>query len=73
MSRKHNFGGAWQRSIAGIIAALVGAAGFFPGAASVVALVDRFVQHCHVLDLEGESWRQKEPATPNTKSRKPKR
>ena len=45
----------------------------FPGAASVVALVDRFVQHCHVLDLEGESWRQKEPATPSTKSRKPKR
>jgi DNA replication protein DnaC len=33
----------------------------FPGAACVVALVDRFVQHCHVLDIEGESWRQKEP------------
>jgi len=45
----------------------------FPGAASVVALVDRFVQHCHVLDIEGESWRQKEPATPSAKSRKPKR
>lgn len=44
----------------------------FPGAASVVALVDRFVQHCHVLDIEGESWRQKEPATP-AKPRKPKR
>lgn len=44
----------------------------FPGAACVVALVDRFVQHCHVLDIEGESWRQKEPATP-LKSRKQKR
>jgi DNA replication protein DnaC len=43
----------------------------FPGAASVVALVDRFVQHCHVLDIEGESWRQKEPAP--ARSRKPKR
>jgi DNA replication protein DnaC len=44
----------------------------FPGAACVVALVDRFVQHCHVLDIEGESWRQKEPATP-LKSRKQKK
>ena len=42
----------------------------FPGAACVVALVDRFVQHCHVLDIEGESWRQKEPVE---KPRKPKR
>jgi DNA replication protein DnaC len=31
----------------------------FPGAACVAALVDRFVQHCHVLDIEAESWRQK--------------
>lgn len=31
----------------------------FPGAACVVALVDRFTQHCHVLDIEGESWRQR--------------
>ena len=27
----------------------------FPGAAYVVALVERFVQHCHMLDIEGES------------------
>lgn len=29
----------------------------FPGAACVAALVDRFVQHCHVIDIDGESWR----------------
>lgn len=31
----------------------------FPGAACVAALVDRFAQHCHVLDIDAESWRQK--------------
>lgn len=31
----------------------------FPGAACVVALVDRFTQHCHVLDIDGDSWRQR--------------
>jgi DNA replication protein DnaC len=31
----------------------------FPGAACVAALVDRFVQHCHVIDIDAESWRQK--------------
>lgn len=39
----------------------------FPGAACVTALVDRFVQHCHVLDIEGESWRQKAPEAPPPK------
>lgn len=36
----------------------------FPGAACVVALVDRFAQHCHVLDIDADSWRQRkhEPA-----------
>jgi len=35
----------------------------FPGAACVVALVDRFTQHCHTLDIDGDSWRQRqEPA-----------
>jgi DNA replication protein DnaC len=29
----------------------------FPGAASVVALVDRFAQHCHRFDIEADSWR----------------
>ena len=31
----------------------------FPGAACIVALVDRFAQHCHVFDIEADSWRQK--------------
>jgi DNA replication protein DnaC len=31
----------------------------FPGAACVVALVDRFAQHCHRVDIVGESWRDK--------------
>jgi len=32
----------------------------FPGAACVAALVDRFVQHYHTIDIDGESWRQKD-------------
>ena len=31
----------------------------FPGAACVTALVDRFAQHCHVLDIDADSWRQR--------------
>ena len=31
----------------------------FPGAACVAALVDRFTESCHVLDIEADSWRQK--------------
>ena len=34
----------------------------FPGAASVVALVDRFAQHCHFIDIDADSWRQKSQA-----------
>lgn len=33
----------------------------FPGAASVVALVDRFAQHCHRVDIEADSWRDTHP------------
>ena len=33
----------------------------FPGAASVVAIVDRFNQHCHKLDIEADSWRDTHP------------
>lgn len=32
----------------------------FPGAACVSALIDRFVQHCHIIDIDADSWRQKE-------------
>jgi DNA replication protein DnaC len=35
----------------------------FPGAACIVALVDRFAQHCHVVDIDAESWRQKHAVT----------
>jgi DNA replication protein DnaC len=38
----------------------------FPGAACVVALVDRFTQHCHVLDIDGDSWRQRPEPDPHS-------
>jgi DNA replication protein DnaC len=41
----------------------------FPGAACVAALVDRFVQHCYVIDIEADSWRQKSQATPSEKAK----
>lgn len=31
----------------------------FPGAACIVALVDRFAQHCHTVDIDADSWREK--------------
>jgi DNA replication protein DnaC len=31
----------------------------FAGAACVAALVDRFAQHCHTIDIVAESWRQR--------------
>ena len=31
----------------------------FPGAACVGALIDRFCQHCYVLDIDADSYRQK--------------
>ena len=37
----------------------------FPGAACVVALVDRFTQHCHALDIDGDSWRQRPEPDPD--------
>jgi DNA replication protein DnaC len=39
----------------------------FPGAACVAALVDRFDQHCHLVEIDAESWRHKQA---NTRSRK---
>jgi DNA replication protein DnaC len=32
----------------------------FGDAPCLVALVDRFAQHCHVLDIDADSWRDKE-------------
>jgi DNA replication protein DnaC len=40
----------------------------FPGAACVVALVDRFTQHCHTLDIDGDSWRQHKENAPDSPS-----
>ncbi|MCA9551615.1 MAG: ATP-binding protein [Myxococcales bacterium] len=34
----------------------------FPGAACVGALVDRYTQHLHVLDIEAESYRNRREA-----------
>lgn len=31
----------------------------FPNAACVGALVDRFVEHCHVIEIDADSWRAK--------------
>jgi DNA replication protein DnaC len=45
----------------------------FPGAACVVALVDRFTEHCHVVDIDGESWRQRENQESDTPSDEPPR
>ncbi len=48
----------------------------FPGAACVVALVDRFTEHCHVLDIDGDSWRQRpqpDPASPTPAPRRKKK
>jgi DNA replication protein DnaC len=35
-------------------------ASVFPGAACVAALIDRFAQHCHVIDIDAHSWRNKD-------------
>lgn len=43
----------------------------FPGAACVAALIDRFAQHCQVIDIDADSWRNKE-ATERAARKKPK-
>jgi DNA replication protein DnaC len=45
----------------------------FPGAACVSALVDRFVQHCHTIDIDADSWRQKEASEMTAKATSPAR
>jgi DNA replication protein DnaC len=47
----------------------------FPGAACVAALVDRFAQHLHTVDIDAESWRQNKNEPPPAKPgrRRPRR
>jgi DNA replication protein DnaC len=45
----------------------------FPGAACVVALVDRFAQHCHRIEILGESWRDKHRLDPDRPTPSPSR
>ena len=46
----------------------------FPNATSLVPLVDRFGQACHIMDIEGPSWRDKEGQAfrGKTKGKKPR-
>lgn len=43
----------------------------FHEASCLGALIDRFAQHCHVIDIDAESWRNKE-ALKRGKSKRPK-
>lgn len=45
----------------------------FPGAACIGALIDRFSQDCHVIDIDADSWRQKNPRDPVPKPTPTKR
>ena len=44
----------------------------FHDASCLGALVDRFAQHCHVIDIDADSWRKKEAALKRGKNRKDK-
>jgi DNA replication protein DnaC len=37
------------------------------------ALVDRFAQHCHVIDIDAESWRSKEATIRTERMANPKK
>jgi DNA replication protein DnaC len=43
----------------------------FHDASCLGALVDRFAQHCHVIDIDADSWRHKE-SLKRSKARKPR-
>jgi DNA replication protein DnaC len=43
----------------------------FHDASCLGALVDRFAQHCHVLDIDAESWRNKKEGTKRDVNKKP--
>ena len=44
----------------------------FHDASCLGALVDRFAQHCHIIDIDADSWRKKEAALKRGKNRKDK-
>ena len=44
----------------------------FPNASCVNALVDRFAQRCHVLDIDADSWRARDATEFKKKDRKHK-
>jgi len=44
----------------------------FHDACCLGALVDRFAQHCHVIDIDADSWRKKEATLRRGKTRKEK-
>lgn len=45
----------------------------FSDAPCLGALVDRFAQHCHVLDIDADSWRDKERLEKKGRSPRPRR
>jgi DNA replication protein DnaC len=47
-------------------------AAVFPGAACIAALVDRFSQHCHRIEIIGASWRDKHRLDPDRILPKPR-
>jgi DNA replication protein DnaC len=45
----------------------------FPGASCLSALIDRFAQHCHTIDIEAESWRNHDAQLRASKAKAPKK
>ncbi|WP_437779232.1 ATP-binding protein [Sorangium sp. So ce1097] len=45
----------------------------FGDAPCLGALVDRFAQHCHVLDIDADSWRDKERLEKKGRAPRPRR
>ena len=44
----------------------------FPDASCLGALIDRFAQHCHVFDIDADSWRDKHALRRSNPTTKPK-
>ncbi len=44
----------------------------FRDASCLSALVDRFAQHCHTIDIDADSWRQKDSIKRTRRARKPR-